>query len=159
MREGDKFQGGFVMKGKKFLVKIGAVVLLIVMIGGIVVSVKEKKESENAIHIVQDGRFNVNKDATFGLAIDQYLVETKWSSYENNDGRIVQIIGKKRDVTKEHTYTYELNYLVDRKNNTYTLYSAYKDGIKMNAVEELILKIKAFDLCDVDLKLDEENNQ
>ena len=29
----------------------------------------------------------------------------------------------------------------------------------MNAVEELILKIKAFDLCDVDLKLDEENNQ
>ena len=44
----------------------------------------------------------------------------------------------------------------DRKNNTYTLYSAYKDGIKMNAVEELILKIKAFDLCDVDIKTDEK---
>ena len=147
------------MKGKKFLVKIGMVVLLVVTIGGVIVSIKEKKESENAIHIVQNGKFNVNPEANFGLAIDQYLVETKWSSYENNDGRIVQIIGKKRDVTKEHTYTYELNYLVDRKNNTYTLYSAYKDGIKMNAVEELILKIKAFDLCDVDLKLDEENNQ
>ena len=148
------------MKGKvkKFLVKIGAAVLLIVMIGGVVVSIKEKKESESAIHIVQDGRFNVNKDATFGLAIDQYLVETKWSSYENNDGRIVQIIGKKRDVTSDHTFTYELNYLVDRKNNTYTLYSAYKDGIKMNEIEELILKIKAFDLCDVDIKVDEENN-
>ena len=146
------------MKVKKFLVKVGVVVLLVVTIGGIVVSVREKKESENAIHIVQDGRFNVNPDATFGLAIDQYLVETKWSSYENNDGRIVQIIGKKRDANVDHTYTYELNYLVDRKNNTYTLYSAYKDGIKMNAVEELILKIKAFDLCDVDLKLDEENN-
>ena len=149
------------MKGKvkKFLIKIGAVLLLVVTIGGVVVSIKEKKESENAIHIVQSGKFNVNKDANFGLAIDQYLMETKWSSYENNDGRIVQIIGKRRDVSKEHTYTYELNYLVDRKNNTYTLYSAYKDGIKMNAVEELILKIKAFDLCDVDLKLDEENNQ
>ena len=147
------------MKGKKFLVKIGMVVLLVVTIGGVIVSIKEKKESENAIHIVQNGKFNVNPEATFGLAIDQYLVEAKWSSYTNNDGRIVQIIGKKRDVTKEHTYTYELNYLVDRKNNSYTLYSAYKDGIKMNAVEELILKIKAFDLCDVDLKLDEENNQ
>ena len=146
------------MKVKKFLIKIGMVVLLVVTIGGIVVSIKEKKESENAIHIVQNGRFNVNPDATFGLAIDQYLVETNWTSYENNDGRIVQIIGKRRDVSKDHTYTYELNYLVDRKNNTYTLYSAYKDGIKMNEVEELILKIKAFDLCDVDIKADEENN-
>ena len=146
------------MKVKKFLIKIGMVVLLVVTIGGIVVSIKEKKESENAIHIVQNGRFNVNPDATFGLAIDQYLVETNWTSYENNDGRIVQIIGKRRDVTLDHTYVYELNYLVDRKNNTYTLYSAYKDGIKMNEVEELILKIKAFDLCDVDIKADEENN-
>lgn len=148
------------MKGKvkKFLIKVGVVLLLVVTIGGIVVSVREKKESENAIHIVQDGRFNVNPDATFGQAIDQYLVETKWSSYENNDGRIVQIIGKKRDANVDHTYTYELNYLIDRKNNTYTLYSAYKDGVKMNAVEELILKIKAFDLCDVDMKTDEENN-
>ena len=142
------------MKGKvkKFLVKIGAAVLLIVMIGGVVVSIKEKKESENAVHIVQNGKFNVNPDATFGQAIDQYLIESKWTSYENNDGRIVQIIGKKRDVASDHTYTYELNYLVDRKNNSYTLYSAYKDGIKMNEVEELILKIKAFDLCDVDIK-------
>ena len=148
------------MKGKvkKFLIKIGAVLLLVVTIGGVVVSIKEKKESENAIHIVQNGKFNVNRDANFGLAIDQYLVETKWSSYENNDGRIVQVIGKKRDVTLDHTYVYELNYLVDRKNNTYTLYSAYKDGIKMNEIEELILKIKAFDLCDVDIKTDEENN-
>ena len=154
MREGDKFKGGFIMKGKikKFLIKIGTVVLLVIMIGGVIVSIKEKKESENAIHIVQDGRFNVNPEATFGLAIDQYLVEAKWSSYTNNDGRIVQIIGKRRDVSKEHTYTYELNYLVDKKNNTYTLYSAYKDKIKMNQVEELILKIKAFDLCDVDIK-------
>ena len=146
------------MKVKKFLIKIGTVVLLVVTIGGVVVSIKEKKESENAIHIVQDGKFNVNPDATFGLAIDQYLVETKWSSYENNDGRIVQIIGKKRDANVDHTYVYELNYLIDRKNNTYTLYSAYKDGIKMNEIEELILKIKAFDLCDVDIKTDEENN-
>ena len=146
------------MKVKKFLIKIGAVLLLVVTIGGVVVSIKEKKESENAIHIVQDGRFNVNPEVTFSQAIDQYLVEAKWSSYENNDGRIVQIIGKKRDANVDHTYTYELNYLVDRKNNTYTLYSAYKDGIKMNEVEELILKIKAFDLCDVDMKTDEENN-
>ena len=146
------------MKGKvkKFLIKIGAVLLLVVTIGGVVVSIKEKKESENAIHIVQDGRFNVNPEATFGLAIDQYLVDAKWSSYTNNDGRIVQVIGKKRDANVDHTYTYELNYIIDRKNNTYTLYSAYKDGIKMNAVEELILKIKAFDLCDVDMKADEK---
>ena len=143
-------------KVKKFLVKVGVVVLLVVTIGGIVVSVREKKESENAIHIVKDGKFNVNPDATFGLAIDQYLLETNWASYENNDGRVVQIIGKKRDANVDHTYTYELNYLVDRKNNTYTLYSAYKDGIKMNEVEELILKIKAFDLCDVDIKTDEK---
>ena len=142
------------MKGKvkKFLVKIGMVVLLVVTIGGVVVSVKEKKESENAIHIVKSGKFNVNPEANFGLAIDQYLMESKWTSYENNDGRIVQVIGKRRDVSSDHTFTYELNYLVDRKNNTYTLYSAYKDGIKMNEVEELILKIKAFDLCDVDIK-------
>ena len=146
------------MKVKKFLIKVGVVLLLVVTIGGVVVSIKEKKESENAIHIVQNGKFNVNKDANFGLAIDQYLLETKWSSYENDDGRIVQVIGKRRDVNLDHTYTYELNYLVDRKNNTYKLYSAYKDGIKMNELEELILKIKAFDLCDIDMKVDEENN-
>ena len=142
------------MKGKvkKFLIKIGVVLLLVVTIGGSIVLIKEKKESENAINIVENGKFNVNPDATFGQAIDQYLMETNWSSYTNNDGRIVQIIGKRRDVSKEHTYTYELNYLVDKKNNTYTLYSAYKDGIKMNEIEELILKIKAFDLCDVDIK-------
>ena len=133
--------------------------MLVVTIGGSIVLIKEKKESENAINIVKSGRFNVNPEANFGQAIDQYLVETKWSSYTNNDGYIVQVIGKRRDVSKDHTYTYELNYLVDRKNNTYTLYSAYKDGIKMNAVEELILKIKAFDLCDVDIKSDEKNNQ
>ena len=144
------------MKGKKFLIKIGVVVLLVVMVGGTIVSIKEKKESESAIHVVQSGRFNVNPDATFSQAIDQYLIETNWSSYTNNDGRIVQIIGKRRDVTKDHTYVYELNYLVDKKNNTYTLYSAYKDGIKMNEIEELILKIKAFDLCDVDIKADEK---
>ena len=147
------------MKVKKFLVKVGAVLLLVVTIGGSIVLIKEKKESENAINIVENGKFNVNPDATFGQAIDQYLMETNWSSYTNNDGYIVQVIGKRRDVSKDHTYTYELNYLVDRKNNTYTLYSAYKDGIKMNAVEELILKIKAFDLCDVDIKSDEKNNQ
>ena len=140
------------MKVKKFLIKVGTLILLVVTIGGVIISIKEKKESENAIHIVENGKFNVNPEANFGLAIDQYLVETKWSSYENNDGRIVQIIGKRRDVSKEHTYVYELNYLVDKKNNTYTLYSAYKDGIKMNEIEELILKIKAFDLCDVDIK-------
>lgn len=140
------------MKVKKFLVKVGAVLLLVVTIGGSIVLIKEKKESENAINIVENGKFNVNPDATFGQAIDQYLMETNWSSYTNNDGRIVQIIGKRRDVTKDHTYVYELNYLVDKKNNTYTLYSAYKDGIKMNEIEELILKIKAFDLCDADIK-------
>ena len=142
------------MKGKvkKFLVKVGMVVLLVVTIGGVVVSVKEKKESENAIHIVQNGKFNVNPEANFGLAIDQYLMESKWTSYENNDGRIVQVIGKRRDVSSDHTYTYELNYLVDRQNNSYTLYSAYKDKVRMNEIEELILKIKAFDLCDVDIK-------
>ena len=140
------------MKVKKFLIKVGTLILLVVTIGGVIISIKEKKESENAIHIVQDGKFNVNPDATFGLAIDQYLIESKWCSYTNNDGRIVQVIGKRRDVSSDHTYTYELNYLVDRKNNTYTLYSAYKDKIKMNEIEELILKIKAFDLCDVDIK-------
>ena len=146
------------MKVKKFLIKVGTLILLVVTIGGSIVLIKEKKESENAINIVENGKFNVNPDATFGQAIDQYLMETNWSSYTNNDGRIVQIIGKRRDVSKEHTYTYELNYLVDKKNNTYTLYSAYKDGIKMNEIEELILKIKAFDLCDADMKTDEENN-
>ena len=140
------------MKVKKFLIKVGTLILLVVTIGGVIISIKEKKESENAIHIVENGKFNVNPDATFGQAIDQYLMETNWSSYTNNDGYIVQVIGKRRDVSSDHTYTYELNYLVDRKNNTYTLYSAYKDGIKMNAVEELILKIKAFDLCDVDIE-------
>ena len=140
------------MKVKKFLIKVGAILLLVVTLGGVIISIKEKKESENAIHIVQNGKFNVNPDATFGQAIDQYLVEVKWSSYTNNDGRIVQIIGKKRDVTSDHTYTYELNYLVDRQNNSCTLYSAYKDKVRMNEIEELILKIKAFDLCDVDIK-------
>ena len=37
------------MKGKvkKFLIKVGIVVLLVVTIGGVVVSIKEKKEIQN----------------------------------------------------------------------------------------------------------------
>ena len=57
------------MKGKfkKFLVKIGIVVLLVVTIGGVVVSIKEKKESENAIHIVQNGTSKINEDSNYNL--------------------------------------------------------------------------------------------
>ena len=57
------------MKGtvKRFLVKDGMVVLLVVTIGGVVVSVKEKKESENAIHIVQSGVSKINENSNYNI--------------------------------------------------------------------------------------------
>ena len=50
------------MKVKKFLVKVGMVLLLVVTIGGVIISIKEKKESENAIHIVQNGVSKINEE-------------------------------------------------------------------------------------------------
>ena len=34
------------MKVKKFLIKVGTLILLVVTIGGVIISIKEKKESE-----------------------------------------------------------------------------------------------------------------
>ena len=61
------------VKFKKFLVKIGAVVLLVVMIGGVIISIKEKKESENAIHIVQNGTSKINEDSNYKEAFEKYF--------------------------------------------------------------------------------------
>ena len=64
------------MKVKKFLIKIAAVVLLVVTIGGVVVSIKEKKESENAIHIVQDGTSKINEDSNYKEAFEKYFLNS-----------------------------------------------------------------------------------
>ena len=39
------------MKVKKFLIKVGTLILLVVTIGGVIISIKEKKESESLEHV------------------------------------------------------------------------------------------------------------
>ena len=84
------------MKGKKFLVKIGAVVLLIVMVGGAIVSIKEKKENENAINIVQNGVSKINEDSNYKEAFEKYFLNVSWFTYKNSQGiRIVGFTGQR----------------------------------------------------------------
>ena len=66
------------MKVKKFLIKIGVVVLLVVTIGGVIISIKEKKESENAIHIVQNGVSKINEDSNYKEAFEKYFTNLSW---------------------------------------------------------------------------------
>ena len=137
------------MKGKKFLVKIGAAVLLIVMIGGVVVSIKEKKESENAIHIVQSGVSKINEDSNYKEAFEKYFTNLSWFTYKNSQGvRIVGFTAQRYMHNRNRMGDYEISYIVDENTNTFKFYKGTCNGIELNQLDMLKITICAFDQAD-----------
>ena len=137
------------MKGKKFLVKIGVIVLLVVTIGGVVVSIKEKKESENAMHIVQNGISKINEDSNYKEAFEKYFLNVSWFTYKNSQGVIIVGFTGKRYMNDRDTMgDYEISYIVDENTNTFKFYKGTCNGIELNQIDMLKITICAFDQVD-----------
>ena len=139
------------MKGKfkKFLVKIGTVVLLVIMIGGVIVSIKEKKESENAIHIVQNGISKINEDSNYKEAFEKYFLNVSWFTYKNSQGiRIVGFTGQRYMYDRDTMGDYEISYIVDENTNTFKFYKGTCNKIPLNQIDMLKITICAFDQVD-----------
>ena len=137
------------MKGKKFLIKIGVVVLLVVMVGGTIISIKEKKESENAIHIVQNGVSKINEDSNYKEAFEKYFLNVSWFTYKNSQGvRIVGFTGKRYMHDRDTMGDYEISYIVDENTNTFKFYKGTCNQIPLNQIDMLKITICAFDQVD-----------
>lgn len=137
------------MKVKKFLIKIGVVVLLVIMIGGVIVSIKEKKESENAIHIVQNGTTKINESSNYKEAFEKYFLNVSWFTYKNSQGiRIVGFTGKRYMNDRDTMGEYEISYIVDENTNTFKFYKGTCNQIPLNQLDMLKITICAFDQAD-----------
>ena len=139
------------MKGKvkKFLVKIGAAILLVVMIGGVIVSIKEKKESESAIHIVQNGVSKINEDSNYKEAFEKYFLNVSWFTYKNSQGiRIVGFTAQRYMHDRDTMGDYEISYIVDENTNTFKFYKGSCNGVQLNQIDMLKITISAFDQVD-----------
>ena len=137
------------MKVKKFLIKVGAILLLVVTIGGVVVSIKEKKESENAIHIVQNGISKINEDSNYKEAFEKYFLNVSWFTYKNSQGvRIVGFTGKRYMHDRDTMGDYEISYIVDENTNTFKFYKGSCNGVQLNQIDMLKITICAFDQVD-----------
>ena len=136
------------MKGKKFLIKIGAV-LLVVTIGGVIISIKEKKENENAINIVQSGVSKINEDSNYKEAFEKYFLNVSWFTYKNSQGvRIVGFTGKRYMHDRDTMGDYEISYIVDENTNTFKFYKGTCNKIPLNQIDMLKITICAFDQAD-----------
>ena len=139
------------MKGKfkKFLIKVGVVLLLVVTIGGVIISIKEKKESENAIHIVQNGTSKINEDSNYKEAFEKYFLNVSWFTYKNSQGvRIVGFTGKRYMHDRDTMGDYEISYIVDENTNTFKFYKGTCNQIPLNQIDMLKITICAFDQVD-----------
>ena len=137
------------MKVKKFLIKIGVVVLLVVMIGGTIVSIKEKKESENAIHIVQSGVSKINENSNYKEAFEKYFTNLSWFTYKNSQGiRIVRFTAQRYMHDRNTMGDYEISYIVDENTNTFKFYKGTCNQIPLNQIDMLKITICAFDQVD-----------
>ena len=137
------------MKVKKFLVKVGAVLLLVVTIGGSIVLIKEKKENENAINIVQSGTNKINEDSNYKEAFEKYFLNVSWFTYKNSQGvRIVGFTGKRYMHDRDTMGDYEISYIVDENTNTFKFYKGTCNGVQLNQIDMLKITISAFDQAD-----------
>ena len=137
------------MKVKKFLVKVGAVLLLVVTIGGVIISIKEKKESENAIHIVQSETSKINEDSNYKEAFEKYFLNVSWFTYKNSQGiRIVGFTAQRYMHDRDTMGDYEISYIVDENTNTFKFYKGTCNGIELNQIDMLKITICAFDQVD-----------
>ena len=137
---------------KKRIIKIGSTILLIIAIGTSIITYKVNKENNELISVVQNGVSKINEEATYKTAFEKYFQDTLWSTYVNNEGvKIVSFIGYRQNQERDIMIKYDLQYTVDKEQNTFKLYKAYANEMPMNQIEVLILTIQimsSFDSVD-----------
>ena len=137
------------MKIKKKMVKLGSIILLIVTIGSSIFVYKYTKTKEECINLVKKQTSEINPDINFDKAYSKYLTGLDYTYYKDSQGNeIVSAVGNRYFPDKDKVCKIEIQYLIDRKTNELHFYKGFMDGAKMNEVQMLILKIKAYDTYD-----------
>ena len=137
------------MKIKKKMVKLGSIILLIITIGSSIFVYKYTKTKEECINLVKKQTSEINPNINFDKAYSKYLTDLDYTYYKDSQGnKIVSAVGNRYFPDKDKVCKIEIQYLVDRKTNELHFYKGFIDGAKMNEVQMLILKIKAYDTYD-----------
>ena len=145
-----KLKGGL-LKVEKRIIKLGSIILLIVTIGSSIFVYKYTKAKEESINLVKKQTSEINPDTNFDKAWSKYLTNLDYTYYKDSQGNeIVSAVGNRYFSDKDKICKIEIQYLVDRKTNTLHFHKGFVDGAKMNEVQMLILKIKAFDSYDAE---------
>ena len=137
------------MKIKKKMVKLGSIILLIITIGSSIFVYKYTKTKEECINLVKKQTSEINPNINFDKAYSKYLTDLDYTYYKDSQGNeIVSAVGNRYFPDKDKVCKIEIQYLVDRKTNELHFYKGFIDGAKMNEVQMLVLKIKAYDTYD-----------
>ena len=137
------------LKIKKKLIKLGSIILLIITIGSSIFVYKYTKTKEECINLVKKQTSEINPNINFDKAYSKYLTDLDYTYYKDSQGNeIVSAVGNRYFPDKDKVCKIEIQYLVDRKTNELHFYKGFIDGAKMNEVQMLILKIKAYDTYD-----------
>ena len=137
------------MKIKKKMIKLGSIILLIITIGSSTFIYKYTKTKEECINLVKKQTSEINPNINFDKAYSKYLTDLDYTYYKDSQGNeIVSAVGNRYFPDKDKVCKIEIQYLIDRKTNELHFYKGFVDGAKMNEVQMLILKIKAYDTYD-----------
>ena len=137
------------MKIKKKMIKLGSIILLIITIGSSIFVYKYTKTKEERINLVKKQTSEINPDINFDKAYSKYLTDLDYTYYKDSQGNeIVSAVGNRYFPDKDKVCKIEIQYIIDRKTNELHFYKGFIDGAKMNEVQMLILKIKAYDTYD-----------
>ena len=137
------------MKIKKKMVKLGSIILLIITIGSSIFVYRYTKTKEECINLVKKQTSEINPNINFDKAYSKYLTDLDYTYYKDSQGNeIVSAVGNRYFPDKDKVCKIEIQYLIDRKTNVLHFYKGFIDGAKMNEVQMLILKIKAYDTYD-----------
>ena len=143
-----EIRGGF-LKIKKKMIKLGSIILLIITIGSSIFVYKYTKTKEECINLVKKQTSEINPSINFDKAYSKYLTDLDYTYYKDSQGNeIVSAVGNRYFPDKDKVCKIEIQYLIDRKTNELHFYKGFIDGAKMNEVQMLILKIKAYDTYD-----------
>ena len=143
-----KIKGGL-LKVKKRTIKLASIILLIITIGTSIFVYKYTKTKEECINLVKKQTSEINPNINFDKAYSKYLTDLDYTYYKDSQGNeIVSAAGNRYFPDKDKVCKIEIQYLVDRKTNELHFYKGFIDGAKMNEVQMLILKIKAYDTYD-----------
>ena len=137
------------LKIKKKLIKVGSIILLIITIGSSIFVYKYTKTKEECINLVKKQTSEINPNINFDKAYSKYLTDLDYTYYKDSQGNeIVGAVGNRYFPDKDKVCKIEIQYIIDRKTNELHFYKGFIDGAKMNEVQMLVLKIKAYDTYD-----------